>query len=429
MDAGTTDTVAVVLGRGANAHDTARLLSSHSIRTFLLSPVPLKDGKHTGAEFLRCPDPSDVDALSTFLNERVAPDRQVVLLAATDAFATFLAYSRDLLDTRFSFLHPAPALTKALDNKFLFYRLCQEHNIPCPLSFAVQNERDYALVRKSVRFPCVVKPPYSGDWSEDIGYKVQVVFSQQELDTLVETVLSHDRALSIQDMIPGTTESIFFVGGLYDERSEPVKLYVGQKLLQHPLDVGSTCYARLRWNPEVVNLANAFAKRTGYSGLVDIEFKYDRRDGLYKIIEVNPRNGLWHKISSDGRWDISTFYYLWLCGVSDRAITYQAHTDGRTWTYPHRHLCSRIEETGLWRGSLTWLREMPGASVRCAHNGWDLYRYYRGSRIVLGHLRTLGIRVCFRGRNGEMRPRGCQSALEKDKASWDQGVSSEDIPR
>lgn len=390
--------VAAVLEGGANGYDTACLLREHGITTFLLSPQELRDGNYPGIELRRCPSPEEPEKLTAFLNETVAPGENVVLLAASDRFTLFLARQREHLDKRFFYLMPDASLTETMDNKMLFYELCRRNGIPHPKTAMVEDQGQLEAILETISFPSIVKPFRSRDWPPALGNKVQIVRTAEELLRLVPAALSEGCEVIIQDLIPGGAQTDFIVGGLYNEGGNPVRLYIGQKILQNPLGVGAGCHVQLVWNEGVVALANAFAKSTGYCGLADMDIKYDPRDGTYKMIEVNPRNGLWHRCSSDGRWDISSFYVHWISGRGDVVQDYKAHEDGRTWIHPHVHLCSRIEENGLLRGTVLWLKEMHQTKLRCAWDFRDLRRSWRCFRVVLGHVRRLSLRTLLFGR-------------------------------
>lgn len=393
--------IAAVLRGGGNGYDAVRSLDSHGIETYLLLPKKLQDGKYPGATVLQCPShdtPEGADELVKFLNTKVAPGCNVVLLPSSDDCALFLARMRSKLDSRFLYLIPDSSLVEALDNKMLFYELCRNHELPYPGTWIIRNESEMGSMLEQVSLPSIVKPLRSRDWNEFIGYKVTIAKSLEELQSVVCDALSYGCGIVIQDMIPGGAETDFIVGGLYDENSDPVKLYIGQKLLQNPLDVGIGCYVNLSWNHDVINLVNTFVKRTGYCGLLDVDIKYDPRDNTYKIIEVNPRNGLCHRISCDGNWDILSFYINWISDIKDITKDYKPHEDGRKWIYPHEHLCSRIEERGLFKGVGTWFKDMRQAELRCAWDTRDIYRCWRYFRVVLGHVRRLGIRTLFYGK-------------------------------
>ena len=44
-------------------------------------------------------------------------------------------------------------------------------------------------------------------------------------------------------------------------------------------------------NPQLAALATRLCERVGYCGIADLDFRYDRRDGRYKLVDFNPRTG------------------------------------------------------------------------------------------------------------------------------------------
>ena len=45
-------------------------------------------------------------------------------------------------------------------------------------------------------------------------------------------------------------------------------------------------------NPELAEISAAeFIKRIGFTGIVDLDWRFDRRDGRYKLLDFNPRMG------------------------------------------------------------------------------------------------------------------------------------------
>lgn len=70
------------------------------------------------------------------------------------------------------------------------------------------------------------------------------------------------------------------------------------RMRQHPIDFGNaTTYAEVSDSPEPVVYAEKLLAAAGYSGLCEVEFKRDARDGTFKLLEVNPRTWKWHAIA------------------------------------------------------------------------------------------------------------------------------------
>jgi hypothetical protein len=44
-------------------------------------------------------------------------------------------------------------------------------------------------------------------------------------------------------------------------------------------------------NPALADLTERFCKAVGYQGVADLDWRFDRRDGQYKLVDFNPRVG------------------------------------------------------------------------------------------------------------------------------------------
>src|SRR5579863_3621357 len=96
----------------------------------------------------------------------------------------------------------------------------------------------------------------------------------------------------------------------------------------------------------------AFMKAVGYRGIVDIDFRYDSRDGEYKILDVNSRIGSTFRlfVSRTGM-DVARALYLDLTGQDVPVATLAA---GRKWMVEDLDLVASL---GYWRDGALNLRE------------------------------------------------------------------------
>ena len=100
-------------------------------------------------------------------------------------------------------------------------------------------------------------------------------------------------AIIVQEWIPGTGTAQYSYAGLC-ERGEPVASLVARRTRQHPIDFGrSSTFVETIEQPRSRGLARRFLKSLDYTGVVEVEFKYDRRDGHYKLLDVNGRFWTW----------------------------------------------------------------------------------------------------------------------------------------
>lgn len=68
-------------------------------------------------------------------------------------------------------------------------------------------------------------------------------------------------------------------------------MFTGVKVRSWPPHAGMTANAYVVDNPELADLAARFIKQIGFTGIIDLDLRFDRRDGLYKLLDFNPRMG------------------------------------------------------------------------------------------------------------------------------------------
>ena len=63
---------------------------------------------------------------------------------------------------------------------------------------------------------------------------------------------------------------------------------------QYPIEFGFTStLVETVSSPDITALARKLLSSTGFEGFVEVEFKFDARDGKYKVLDVNPRPWSW----------------------------------------------------------------------------------------------------------------------------------------
>jgi predicted ATP-grasp superfamily ATP-dependent carboligase len=93
-------------------------------------------------------------------------------------------------------------------------------------------------------------------------------------------------------------------------------LFCGRKLRQTPPGVGTCRVGEAVWVEEVVEQGLELLRALEHKGLSQVEFKRDRRDGSFKLMEVNPRLWQWHGLA-------------FACGVDLPLIAYRDLTGER----------------------------------------------------------------------------------------------------
>jgi predicted ATP-grasp superfamily ATP-dependent carboligase len=195
------------------------------------------------------------------------------------------------------------------------------------------------------------------------GKKMVIVRSADEL--LEQYQRLEDPAapnLMLQEYIPGDDDTIWMFNGYFDARSACVFGVTGKKLHQFPVHTGATSLGVCFENPAVRELTCRLMKAIGYRGILDIGFRYDARDGGYKLLDPNPRIGQTFRlfVSREG-WDVARFLYLDLTG---QPLPVATPIEGRKWLVEDWDLESSLDyqREGLlrfaeWLGSLDGVEE------------------------------------------------------------------------
>ena len=162
------------------------------------------------------------------------------------------------------------------------------------------------------------------------------------------TVIPADEVM-LQELIPGGGESQFSYCAFFKEGEAVAKMLV-RRARQRPVDFArsSTCVETVDM-PELEDPSERFLSEIGYYGLVEIEYKLDARDGLYKLLDVNPRTWGSHSI---GRAAGVDFAFLLFCDQLRQRVVPGRARSGVRWVRLTTDVPTSIGE--IVRGRLDW---------------------------------------------------------------------------
>jgi hypothetical protein len=194
-------------------------------------------------------------------------------------------------------------------------------------------------------------------------------------------------SILIQEFIPGRGET-WTCGGYFDSQHELLGVYTGRKRRDFPLDAGPTTLGMCMPNPTLETQIQRLGAGVEYRGPIHMDFRHDRRDGLYKLLDVNTRLGAGFRLFEDETGlDLARLQYLDLTGQPRRA---GPAPPGRTRLVETDDIAAaarRIEDGTLtlrgWLRSLRsvdevtyWARDDPRPFVRAIaqYGGWAAAR-------------------------------------------------------
>ena len=212
-----------------------------------------------------------------------------ILIPMDDLSAVFVAENAMALRQWYLLPQLSPNVPRQLTNKASLYSLCAGLGIPCARSVAPHCADEVREFVKQTAFPIVVKA--AEQWHLlDSRYNAKVIPTQEALFEFCErTGFGKHSQMILQEYIPG--EDWIYHGYCNSE----INLYVsftGKKLLDYPPGAGSTALGVSLSNEALQHQSEKLLRAVSYSGIVDMDWRQDKRDGQYKILDCNPRVGL-----------------------------------------------------------------------------------------------------------------------------------------
>ncbi|MFD7600639.1 ATP-grasp domain-containing protein [Streptomyces mirabilis] len=217
--------------------------------------------------------------------------RPTVLVPTDEEAAVLIAEHQEELAERFLFPRVDAKLPRRLASKQGLHELCVEHGIPSPAAAFPQSYEEIVAFAESARFPIVAKN------REAFVRRSQPAVNGTTRIATREGLLSLARdwgdqpGVILQEYLPREEAEDWIVHAYFDADSTPLAMFTGVKVRSWPPHAGMTANAYVVDNPELADLAARFIKQIGFSGVIDLDLRFDRRDGQYKLLDFNPRMG------------------------------------------------------------------------------------------------------------------------------------------
>jgi len=240
-----------------------------------------------------------------------------ILVAVDDVATRFSAENHSALRSGFVFPEQTPEVVRAVSNKRDLFHLCKQHDIPTPEMIEPQDRQDVLQFLDTATFPVVIKSSDPELLSQRKNARSVTIVNSADalLSAYDEMEVPGQPNLMLQEYIPGGSDSIWMFDGYFNHDSECLFGVAGQKIRQYPRRTGPTSLGICLRNAEVEAQTRTLMKAIGYRGLLDLGYRYDARDGKYKLLDVNARLGATFRLfrGSEGL-DVIQAMYLDLTG-------------------------------------------------------------------------------------------------------------------
>jgi len=279
-----------------------------------------------------------------------------VLFAGGDTEVRFIAENHAALASVFRLTTPPWEALQHLFDKRLMHRHAAAIGIDVPLAWE-PHDRD-ELEAMPLRFPVVLKPTVR---TVENAFTLAKAWRADDRAALLArwdeaAALVGADAIMLQELIPGDGAAQYSYAAVFD-RGRPVAELVARRRRQYPVEFGYTStFVETADCAEVEEAGRRLLASLDYTGIAEVEFKHDPRDGRYKLLDVNARIWTWAGLGAAAGVDFP--YALWRVARSEPVAPLRP-TRAVAWIHTSRDLVAAAHE--MLRGRLAtaaWLRSL-----------------------------------------------------------------------
>jgi len=327
---------ALVVGDGLNALGVVRSLGAAGVPvTALCTAEHSPAARSRYARFERLSS-NQGEALIEDVQKITSHDHEPpVLFLTEEASVLSVSAHRAALEGRVRLRLPVAQRVEALTHKAGFQHLAEALRAPIPPFVELRSRLDLPRLGKLV-FPCVLKPA-----AKDYRYgarfkKAYVVGSPDEVARLYREIEPVCPNMVVQQWIDGQDNDIFFcLQYAANTADAPVASFTGRKIRAWPPNVGGTasCVAAPEVHEELSRVTAKFFRDTGVVGMASMEFKRDRRDGRFYMIEPTiGRTDFQHEVATINGVNLPYLAYCFELGLPLPKV--RAPNPRRVWREP-----------------------------------------------------------------------------------------------
>ncbi len=253
--------------------------------------------------------------------------RPAPIFPTHDAPLNAIARNRDALAGHFLYPFPAWSTLESIQRKRFQLEQAELAGVAVPRTTYPSSAQEALAAAAEVGYPLLVKPSNPLGFKRGFRRPAFVCRSAAELERAYGDAEPH--APMVQELIPGGDDELYTLGSYLAADGEALALFSGRKLRQWPEGIGTCRVGEAVWVEEVVEQGLRLLRALGFHGVSQVEFKRDRRDGRYKLMEVNPRLWKWHGLAGSCGVDLPRIAYRDLLG--ERLAPVRMSREGRKW--------------------------------------------------------------------------------------------------
>jgi D-aspartate ligase len=288
-----------------------------------------------------------------------------ILIPTDDRSAILVAEHAEALAPMFTFPDQPSDLPRILASKAELYALCKRLGVACPEAAFATTLEDVERFLAAATFPVVVKTTDHWSVRGDVIKSTTLVDSSEAIRDVFSRAKSSGTTLMFQEYIPREHGEDWIFHGYCDAASDCIAGFTGVKLRSYPAHAGPTTYGVTAENPTLREQATQLFKTIGYRGIMDLDYRLDRRDGEYKLLDFNPRIGAQFRLFQDAAGtDVARALHLDLTG---RRVPRSLPVVGRRFMVEHY---DALATWGYRKSGDSTIRDWVASALRVDERAW-----------------------------------------------------------
>lgn len=215
---------------------------------------------------------------------------KALIFPADDPTLVTLSKNIEILKSKFIIATQDWSIIKKVINKDITYSVAEKVGVPFPKTLLLdKNTSITSDLIKDFGFPCLVKPVQSHSYCDVFKSKMAVVNNIKELEIKFNESKQYNLDVTLQEIIAGDiTQGFNFNSLIYNGKIK--QGFTAYKVRMTDNGYGIPVIVRSReMIKELWNYSERLLSEIGYEGYSNVEYKFDKRDGLYKLLEINGR--------------------------------------------------------------------------------------------------------------------------------------------
>ena len=226
-------------------------------------------------------------------------------------------------------------------DKNVQYSYCENHNVPYPKTKYITSTEELDLI-EDLLFPLIMKPskryPLSVGVFRNILIKDVKDLNRQK--DLINSFLNKGIVFIVSEYIPGDDANIHAYVCYRSAKGKILNEWIGKKLTQHPDSFGVFSSASNTSSDIVREQGRKLMEVMDLQGICEPEFKYDPRDEKFKLMEINLRSMMWHRLGNIS--GVHLQYTQYLDAIGEQVKKEKQNLNGDTHFVYMKHEISNI---------------------------------------------------------------------------------------